>query len=176
MFISLLLIWLCFDRLTAFALTSHLLWLTAWILCDNGTQSRRIPVLMGTLLGQTQNRPAESSADNVLLKDIQLLMLQKQQAILLNPNDHASAKQVPILQQVRSLMSCSSFCVESIVVCIAHSRCEKKAERRRTTAKRKKRRTKRKKEQEEMPMSSLAVVVEWVAIRAIFSSDACIRV
>ncbi|KAF9978704.1 hypothetical protein BGZ65_006896, partial [Modicella reniformis] len=33
------------------------------------------------------NRPAEPSADNVLLQDIQLLMLQKQQAIILNPSD-----------------------------------------------------------------------------------------
>ncbi|KAF9359353.1 hypothetical protein BGX26_012557 [Mortierella sp. AD094] len=42
---------------------------------------------------------ADSRADNVLLQDIQLLMLQKQQAIILNPSDQASVKQVDILQQ-----------------------------------------------------------------------------
>jgi hypothetical protein len=36
-----------------------------------------------------------------LLKDIQLLMLQKQHAMIMNPADQASAKQVGILQQVR---------------------------------------------------------------------------
>ncbi|KAF9365167.1 hypothetical protein BGX34_011139 [Mortierella sp. NVP85] len=61
-----------------------------------------IPVLMGTH-GQAQNRPAEPSADNVLLKDIQLLMLQKQQAILLNPNDHASAKQLETIVKTTQL-------------------------------------------------------------------------
>ncbi|KAF9951274.1 hypothetical protein BGZ72_007186, partial [Mortierella alpina] len=47
---------------------------------------------------------AESSADNVLLQDIQLLMLQKQQAMIMNPSDQASAKQVAILQQLETIV------------------------------------------------------------------------
>ncbi|KAF9963230.1 hypothetical protein BGZ70_007547 [Mortierella alpina] len=46
----------------------------------------------------------ESSADNVLLQDIQLLMLQKQQAMIMNPSDQASAKQVAILQQLETIV------------------------------------------------------------------------
>ncbi|KAF9989562.1 hypothetical protein BGZ75_005878 [Mortierella antarctica] len=46
----------------------------------------------------------ESSADNVLLQDIQLLMFQKQQAMLMNPSDQASAKQVAILQQLETIV------------------------------------------------------------------------
>ncbi|KAI1294052.1 hypothetical protein EDD11_008281, partial [Mortierella claussenii] len=42
----------------------------------------------------------EARPDNVLLQDIQLLMLQKQQESMINPNDEASAKQVAILQQL----------------------------------------------------------------------------
>ncbi|CAO3574384.1 unnamed protein product [Mortierella alpina] len=46
----------------------------------------------------------ESGADNVLLQDIQLLMLQKQQAMIMNPSDQASAKQVAILQQLETIV------------------------------------------------------------------------
>jgi len=115
-----------------------------------------IPVLMGTH-GQAQNRPAEPSADNVLLKDIQLLMLQKQQAILLNPNDHASAKQVPILQQVRSHMSCSSFVLNPLSL-HRTSRCERKQKE--AKEEKKKKRQKKQKERRERCHVSLAVVVE----------------
>jgi hypothetical protein len=41
-------------------------------------------------------------------------MLQKQQAIILNPNDQASAKQVTILQQVRVIVSFSSSMLRSL--------------------------------------------------------------
>ncbi|KAG0205095.1 hypothetical protein BGX28_003195 [Mortierella sp. GBA30] len=46
----------------------------------------------------------EPSADTVLLRDIQLLMLQKQQAMILNPHDQSSAKQVAILQQLETIV------------------------------------------------------------------------
>ncbi|KAG0234171.1 hypothetical protein BGX31_004646 [Mortierella sp. GBA43] len=53
------------------------------------------------------------SADNVLLQDIQLLMLQKQQAIILNPNDQASAKQVTILQQLENIVKTTQVTPEN---------------------------------------------------------------
>ncbi|KAF9932838.1 hypothetical protein FBU30_007168 [Linnemannia zychae] len=66
-----------------------------------------------------QNRPTpppasiEPSGDNGLLKDIQLLMLQKQQAMILNPSDQASAKQVGILQQLESIVKTTQLTPES---------------------------------------------------------------
>ncbi|KAG0344684.1 hypothetical protein BG004_004257 [Podila humilis] len=47
-------------------------------------------------------RPQEQS-DNVLLRDIQLLILQKQQAMLMNPGDQSNARQIGILQQTTEL-------------------------------------------------------------------------
>ncbi|KAF9147708.1 hypothetical protein BG015_010610 [Linnemannia schmuckeri] len=67
----------------------------------------------------SQNRPTpppapvESSGDNGLLKDIQLLMLQKQHAMIMNPTDQASAKQVGILQQLESLVKTTQLTPES---------------------------------------------------------------
>ncbi|KAF9394404.1 hypothetical protein CPC16_011381 [Podila verticillata] len=52
--------------------------------------------------GQAPNRPQES--DNVLLQDIQLLILQKQQAMIMNPADQSHAKQVGILQQLETIV------------------------------------------------------------------------
>ncbi|KAF9570937.1 hypothetical protein EC968_001188 [Mortierella alpina] len=62
--------------------------------------------LMGTEKCEQKHlpQPTESSADNVLLQDIQLLMLQKQQAMIMNPSDQASAKQVAILQQLETIV------------------------------------------------------------------------
>ncbi|KAF9996900.1 hypothetical protein BGZ79_009345 [Entomortierella chlamydospora] len=56
---------------------------------------------------------ADSRADNVLLQDIQLLMLQKQQAIILNPNDQASVKQVDILQQLETIVKTTQLTPEN---------------------------------------------------------------
>ncbi|KAF9915615.1 hypothetical protein BX616_005736, partial [Lobosporangium transversale] len=53
-----------------------------------GLQNRTDPVVQ-----------VEARVDNALLQEIQLLMLQKQREIILNPNDQASVKQVAILQQ-----------------------------------------------------------------------------
>lgn len=44
--------------------------------------------------------PEGPSGDNVLLQDIQLLLMQKQQAMVVNPSDQASSKQIDILHQV----------------------------------------------------------------------------
>ncbi|KAG0027968.1 hypothetical protein BGZ81_005130 [Podila clonocystis] len=52
--------------------------------------------------GQAPNRSQES--DNVLLQDIQLLILQKQQAMIMNPADPSHAKQVGILQQLETIV------------------------------------------------------------------------
>ncbi|KAF9334983.1 hypothetical protein BG006_001145 [Podila minutissima] len=57
--------------------------------------------------GQAPNRPQES--DNVLLKDIQLLILQKRQAMIMNPADPSNAKQVGILQQLETIVKTTSL-------------------------------------------------------------------
>ncbi|KAG0291187.1 hypothetical protein BGZ96_005410 [Linnemannia gamsii] len=70
---------------------------------SNGSQNRPTP----------PSAPVESSGDNGLLKDIQLLMLQKQHAMIMNPADQASAKQVAILQQLESLVKTTQLTPES---------------------------------------------------------------
>ncbi|KAG9064158.1 hypothetical protein KI688_003345 [Linnemannia hyalina] len=70
---------------------------------SNGSQNRPTP----------PPAPVESSGDNGLLKDIQLLMLQKQHAMIMNPADQASAKQVGILQQLESLVKTTQLTPES---------------------------------------------------------------
>ncbi|KAG0100700.1 hypothetical protein BGZ93_007690 [Podila epicladia] len=57
--------------------------------------------------GQAPNRPQES--DNVLLQDIQLLILQKRQAMIMNPADPSNAKQVGILQQLETIVKTTSL-------------------------------------------------------------------
>ncbi|KAG0316920.1 hypothetical protein BGZ97_006164 [Linnemannia gamsii] len=71
---------------------------------SNGPQNRPTP---------PPPAPVESSGDNGLLKDIQLLMLQKQHAMIMNPTDQASAKQVGILQQLESLVKTTQLTPES---------------------------------------------------------------
>ncbi|KAF9091846.1 hypothetical protein BGX29_010730 [Mortierella sp. GBA35] len=65
---------------------------------SNGSQNRPTPPPV----------PVEPSADNVLLKDIQLLMLQKQHAMIMNPTDQASAKQLESLVKTTQLTPESS--------------------------------------------------------------------
>ncbi|KAF8980260.1 hypothetical protein BGZ46_004444 [Entomortierella lignicola] len=55
----------------------------------------------------------DSRSDNVLLQDIQLLKLQKQQAIILNQNDQASIKQVDILQQLETIVKTTQLTPEN---------------------------------------------------------------
>ncbi|KAF9433152.1 hypothetical protein BGZ76_009821 [Entomortierella beljakovae] len=57
--------------------------------------------------------PMDPRADNVLLQDIQLLMLQKKQAIIINPNDQASVKQVEILQQLENIVKTTQLTPEN---------------------------------------------------------------
>lgn len=84
-----------------------------------------IYLLIGTYqqYGQAPSRPQES--DNVLLQDIQLLILQKQQAMIMNPADPSHAKQVGILQQVRLLFQfsvlVSTVCEETSSLCCCHA-------------------------------------------------------
>ncbi|KAF9121705.1 hypothetical protein BGW39_010331 [Mortierella sp. 14UC] len=71
---------------------------------SNGPQNRPTP---------PPAAPVESSSDAGLLKDIQLLMLQKSHAMIMNPADQASAKQVGILQQLESLVKTTQLTPES---------------------------------------------------------------
>ncbi|KAG0364600.1 hypothetical protein BGZ54_007341 [Gamsiella multidivaricata] len=59
------------------------------------------------------NRPAEPSVDKVLMQDIQLLLLHKQQAIIANPGDQASAKQATILQQLLNIVQTTQLTPEN---------------------------------------------------------------
>ncbi|KAF9906850.1 hypothetical protein EC991_000213 [Linnemannia zychae] len=72
---------------------------------SNGSQNRPTPPPVAA--------PTESNSDAGLLKDIQLLMLQKQHAMIMNPADQASAKQVGILQQLESLVKTTQLTPES---------------------------------------------------------------
>ncbi|KAG0230098.1 hypothetical protein BGW41_002595 [Actinomortierella wolfii] len=63
--------------------------------------------------GSMYGVPPPPGPDAGLLADIQNLLAQKQHAVFMNPNDHASAKQVAILQQLESIVKTTQLTPES---------------------------------------------------------------